>query len=127
MQRVRLLLGAVLLGVSLWLGAVLLTGCSYRDEGNAVREGGAGGTATTSTGGPGDVSVLQDCCVKGVHAPFEGFDYFIISTKDDAKDEAPTCEALGLEPGFTAVADPIVPQSTCPTCECSPASCALPE
>jgi hypothetical protein len=125
MSRMRLPVGAALLGAPLVVTAVIVAGCQLPNSHQEEVEAGAGGSPTTGTGGSDDLVVTKDCCVKDGEDPFEGPDVFILSTQDDVKDL--TCEDIGLPAGFIAHADPIIPPSTCPACECSAASCKLPE
>src|SRR5262245_47226921 len=117
---------ALLLGVLLLLATWFAIGCGQDLHSAFHHEPSTGSGTTTGTGGTDDLGVQQSCCTKSAEDPFEGPDYFVIRTEDDPKDQAQPCEALGLTPGFTAHADPIVPKATCPACECSLTTCALP-
>lgn len=114
----------VLLGVLLLFVVTLAVGCTLTAPVPGHSQPTTGST-TTSTGSAGDIDVQQTCCVESGQGPFNGPDYFLIRTEGDPKDQAQTCEQLGLEPGFTAYAEPIVPPSTCPACKCSSAACKL--
>jgi len=136
MQRLRFVIGVVVLAV--WLG--VLAGCDHglyslltpAPQGDS----GSGGTSTTSTGEGGDLFTGSGgaggapppcdgvCAGIGPDGFEENPSMMWFGTPADAPEACPDFAPLV---GFEGFADLHVAPHTCAACSCSPASCALPE
>jgi hypothetical protein len=111
----------------------LLSGCSgdLSHKPPAPTSSGEGGSSTTSSGGAGTGGTGTGPSCAGakacVHASEIPFEPTVTMVAFGNPGQVPLCPGFAHVEGFTGYADPQVEPAHCPTCDCSPAACALPE
>ena len=136
MRGLRFLFAVLLVG---WV--VLLAGCGkpagrLLDDGSeggaagssttaSTGEGGTGGdifATTSSTGGEGGGPACAGVCKEAEPVFYDRLSMWWLGPSE----EAPPCPDVAPLMGSEGFADPIAP-FTCPSCDCAPAACALPD